>query len=85
MSEIIAVFSEANPFYFNGFREKIVRCGNCKKRLPKGYKFDKHCNEAVHDACNLFSNHDFDFDYTHFFYVDSDNFCAWGEREEDEK
>lgn len=49
------------------YNERIVRCRDCKKRLPKGYKFDKYCNEAEQDACNLFSDHDFDWDYTSFF------------------
>lgn len=63
----------------NGFRTRIIRCKDCKKRLPKGWCFDKYCNKAEQDACNLFSSHDFDWDYTHFFYVEPDDFCKWGE------
>ena len=63
-------------------KERIVRCKDCKKRLPKGYRFDEFCNEAKQDACSLFSNHDFDWDYTSYWYVKPDDFCAWGERRE---
>lgn len=63
----------------NPVHEQVIRCRCCKNRLPKGYRFDEFCNEAKQDACNLFSTHDFDFDYTHFFYVNPESFCAWGE------
>ena len=60
---------------------ELVRCKDCKKRLPKGWRFDEYCNGAEQDACNLFSNHDFDWNYTSFFYVEPDDFCKWGEAE----
>lgn len=66
-------------FLGNPVEERIVRCKDCKKRLPKGWRFDKYCNEAEQDACNLFSAHDFDWNYTSFFYVEPDDFCKWGE------
>ena len=60
-------------------KEEIVRCKDCKKQLPKGWRFAKYFNEAEQEACRIFSNHDFDFEYTSFFYVEPDDFCKWGE------
>lgn len=58
--------------------ERIVRCRGCKRLIPKGEEFFIGCNKAERDACRLFSEHDMDYDWTSFFYVRPDDFCAWG-------
>lgn len=60
--------------------ERIVRCKDCKRLIQKGEEFFIDCNKAERDACRLFSEHDMDYDWTSFFYVRPDGFCAWGER-----
>lgn len=62
------------------YDERIVRCRDCKRLIPKGEEFFINGNKAEREACSLFSDHDIDYDWTSFFYVKPDDFCAWGER-----
>lgn len=63
--------------------EPIVRCKDCKHFAPAGYKWDKYAdNNAKHDSCIELSYCDYEYDYIHWFQVEPDNFCAWGERKE---
>lgn len=56
--------------------EQIVRCRDCEHRWQKGWKLDEFSNAAKRDFCSLCMDHDYDYDYTTFYYVEPDDYCS---------
>lgn len=62
---------------------EIIRCKDCKHFAPAGYEWDEYeDNTAEHDSCIKFSDYDYEWFYMHWFKVEPNNFCCWGEVEE---
>lgn len=55
---------------------QLIRCRDCEHRWQKGWKLDEFSNAAERDFCSLCMDHDYDYDYTTFYYVEPDDYCS---------
>lgn len=64
--------------------ERIVRCRDCEHMVPRGFRLYDDSNEAADTACMLYSDHDYDYDWTLFRYMPMNCFCHNGKRKQKE-